>query len=146
MPPQYSGTALALGSPQPSVLASSSYSSVPTDREAGKPWDVYQKQLSSLSHGIALWDPRPVEALYDCVSIGDVGYIIDGTFYRMFNVTLLWNDPSNTRLGKPEPYEALNLGQFFNVRRLTWVKGDHYSRNVSTRDVFGEIYALSPSE
>jgi len=179
VPPQYRDTALALESPQSSVLASSSshnemlrasssqrveevttlpdqlnatwrvpssYSSVPTNREVGKPWDVYQKELSSLQHGIALWDPRPVGALYDRVSIGDVGFINEGHFYRMFNAILPWNDPSNTRLGEPEPYPPLDLGPFPNTRSRTLAKGDYYSRNVSARDNSDNPQAQEPRE
>jgi len=112
----------------------------------GKPWDVYQKQLASLYQGIALWDPRPVEALYDRVSIGDVGYINEGHFHRMFNVTLPWDDPSNTRLGEPEPYPPLDWGPVTNVRSGTLAKGDYYSHNVSARNNSDNPQAREPRE
>jgi hypothetical protein len=64
-----------------------------------QPWNVYREQLSALYHGYALWEPSPMGGLYDMVSIGDVGYVYNGSFYRMFNVTLPWDDPSNNRLG-----------------------------------------------
>ena len=124
----------------------SSYSSAPTNREMGKPWDVYQKQLASLYHGIALWEPNPVEALYDRVSIGDVGYIHEGHFNRMFNVTLPWDDPSNTKLGEPEYYLRLDWGPFANIRSGTLAKGDYYSRNVSAEDNSYSLMAREPRE
>ena len=174
--PQYLDAALALESPQPSMLASlsphnegsrasssqhiettptrpeiersmtwhqarefnattrvvSSHSPVPINREVDKPWDVYRKQLSSLSHGLALWDPSPVKALYDCVSIGDVGFINEGLFYRMFNVLLPWDDPSNDKLGRVEPYEPLGLGPFLNIKESRSFKGDCHTTNVSS--------------
>jgi len=193
VPPQYRETALALESPQPSVLASSSshnetlhapsperveevttppaqpeieslrstyqprefdatrrvpssHSPLPINREVGKPWGVYQEQLSSLNHGCALWEPRPVEALYDRVSIGDVGYTNEGHFYRMFNVTLPWDDPSNTRLGEPDHYKPLDWGPFVTTRGATLAKSGYYSRNVSSQENSGNLQAREPRE
>ena len=53
---------------------------------AGRPCDIYREQLIPLDHGHALWQPNPVEGFYDQVTIGDVGYLSDGFFHRMFNV------------------------------------------------------------
>jgi hypothetical protein len=75
-----------------------------------QPFNIYRDQLSSLYQGLALWDPKPVENLHKQpghVSIGDVGYLDNGAFIRMFNVTLPWDDPSNKLLGKPEKYEHI---------------------------------------
>ena len=80
----------------------------------GEPFNIYREQLSSLYHGLALWDPKPVENLHKQpghVSIGDVGYLDNGVFMRMFNVTLPWDDPSNELLGKPEKYERIKPGK-----------------------------------
>ena len=102
---------------------------MPEDR----PSSVYSTQLSSLYHGYALWNPDPVKKIYNQVSIGDVGYVNSkGFFYRMFNVTLPWDDPSNNRLGKAEPYEPLHCGEFVNSHETPFVKGDYYSPNVSS--------------
>ena len=83
-----------------------------------EPFNVYQKHLTSPYHGIALWNPNPVEGLYDEVSIGDVGYICDGSFIRMFNVSLPWNDPSNEKLGKPEEFKTLELDSFTRENKI----------------------------
>ena len=45
------------------------------------------------------------------VSVGDVGYVREGCFFRMFNVPLEWNDPLNYTLCELEPYSRLDLGQ-----------------------------------
>ena len=64
-----------------------------------QPSNVYRERLSSLNHGLALWDPKPVENLYNHISIGDVGYLLEnGAFMRLFNVTLPWDDPVETRI------------------------------------------------
>ncbi len=81
-----------------------------------QPSNVYREQLSSLTYGLALWNPRPVEDLYGHVSIGDVGYLLgNGAFMRLFNVTLPWDDPSNKLLQVAEEYKPLELGHFINV-------------------------------
>jgi hypothetical protein len=94
--------------------------------------NVYRDQLTALSHGLALWDPNPPKHIYNNVSIGDVGYLNKGTFIRMFNVMLPWDDLSNRTLGQPEFYESLDLGPFANTIRRRLNKSDHYySRNVT---------------
>ena len=72
-----------------------------------QPSHIYQEQLSSIYHGLALWKPNP-EGLYGRVSIGDVGYVNEGAFIRMFNVTLPWDDVSNKTLGDPFHYDPLS--------------------------------------
>jgi hypothetical protein len=88
-------------------------------------------QLSALSQGIALWDPNPPKEIYDKVSIGDVGYLHEGTFIRMFNVMLPWDDPSNNKLGVPEFYEPLDWGPFASTLKRQFDRVDYYSRSVS---------------
>ena len=105
-----------------------------------EPFNVYREELSSHNHGLALWDPKPVENLYKQpghVSIGDVGYLEDGAFMRMFNVTLPWDDPSNELLGKPEKYERIEPCYFSNVRDNEIREGEHYTLHVSKVDNFG---------
>ena len=46
--------------------------------------------------------------------IGDVGYLREGMFLRMFNVLLPWDDPNGLR-GIPA-YGPLDLGPFANIR------------------------------
>jgi hypothetical protein len=94
------------------------------------PCDVYREQLRSLGHGLPLWNPDPAN-FYQQVSIGDVGYIREGYFVRIFNVLLPCDDPSNRLLGDPEPYPRLDFGPFGNVRRSKFSAGDYYSRCVT---------------
>jgi hypothetical protein len=64
----------------------------------------------------------------DQVAIGDVGFVSDGFFHRMFNVTLPWDDSSNRRHGvPPQRYEPLDIGP---IRKAILTKGRHYSLNV----------------
>ncbi|KAF8474351.1 hypothetical protein DFH94DRAFT_695423 [Russula ochroleuca] len=108
-----------------------------------QPFNIYQEQLTSLYHGLALWRPNPVESIYNQVSIGDVGYISDGVFIRMFNVTLPWDDQSNRRLAEPERYDSLI---FASVIRETFGQVDYYSRRVSREENAGNTWASSPEQ
>jgi hypothetical protein len=108
-----------------------------------QPSNVYREQLSSLNHGLALWDPKPVENIYNHISIGDVGYLLEnGAFMRLFNVTLPWDDPSNRLLEVPEEYKRLELGCFINVRSDEMRQREYCSR-VSKVD---NLYANTHSE
>jgi hypothetical protein len=97
-------------------------------------YNVYREQLTSLFQGHALWEPEPT-SLCTQVSIGDVGYIREGHFIRMFNVLLEWNDLSNYTLCEPEPYTSLDLGPFVNIRESKFSKGDYCSRHVTPNNM-----------
>jgi len=107
---------------------------------------VYQDQMTTLSHGLALWDPNPLKEFYDKVSIGDVGYIHKGSFIRMFNVMLPWNHESNRALGAPEPYESLDCGPFTNTFKRQFDRVKHCSRDVSAEANAGNRQAMTPDE
>ena len=107
-----------------------------------QPFNIYREQLSSLYHGLALWDPKPVDIenfhkQRGHVSIGDVGYLDNGAFMRMFNVTLPWDDPSNKLLGIPEKYKHVELGCFGNVRNDEIREGEYYTPHVFKVDNVG---------
>jgi hypothetical protein len=108
-----------------------------------QPCNVYREQLSSLYHGYALWEPDPVKGLYDKVSIGDVGYVDRGFFYRMFNVTFPWDHPSNKKLGELEYYKPLDWGQFLSIHTAPFDKGNYNTPNVTGQENIGNTLARS---
>ena len=110
------------------------------------PSTVYRDQLTALSRGLALWNPTPPKEIYEKVSIGDVGYLHEGTFIRMFNVTLPWDHPSNRSLGEPEPYDLLDCGPFTNTIEAHFDGVDHYSRFVTVEANAGNFHAMTPDE
>jgi hypothetical protein len=112
----------------------------------GAPYTVYQDQLSSRSHGLALWNPNPRKEIYNNVSIGDVGYLHEGMFIRMFNVTLPWSHPSNGKLGKPEHYERLDSGPFTNTIESQFDEVVRISRSVTAEPNYGNLHAMTPDE
>jgi hypothetical protein len=118
---------------------------LPTIMPPLPPYCIYRDQLTSLYHGLALWDPDPGN-VYDCVSVGDVGYVKDGYFVRMFNVLLPWDDPRNRLFCAPDPYEPVDLGQFLNIRESQFHGGDYCSRYVATQEHNVGAQARAPIE
>ena len=111
-----------------------------------QPFNVYREQLTSKYHGLALWNPNPVEGLYDRVSIGDVGYLCDGHFIRMFNVKLSWDHPSNTKFGPPNEFKSLDKGFFNNVRSNEFDQAEYHSPPVAKVDNTGNFQAGTPDQ
>jgi hypothetical protein len=109
------------------------------------PFNIYREHFWPPYHGFALWNPNPVQGVYNQVSIGDVGYISEGAFIRMFNVTLSWDDESNKALGEPYRYDPLRLDDIA-IRRETFGKVDYYSRRVSREENAGNTQACSPDQ
>ncbi|KAI9063866.1 hypothetical protein FKP32DRAFT_1592106 [Trametes sanguinea] len=64
---------------------------------------VYTKLMFQRGLGYPLWEPEPSEG--GEVLIGDIGYILDGGFYRLFNATLPREHPVNQRCRVPDDYE-----------------------------------------
>lgn len=92
-------------------------------------YDTYRDQLAGLFHGHALWVPDP-SGLYDQVQVGDVGYVREGHFLRMFNALLPADDPTQV-YGVPEGFVSLNMGPFTNIRTLNLFQGDYCSSTVA---------------
>ncbi|KAF8261604.1 hypothetical protein EI94DRAFT_1745593 [Lactarius quietus] len=70
-------------------------------------YDIFRENLviKYPAYGHALWEPS-TGGRYPAVAVGDVGFIREGQFHRLFNVLLSPNDPSH-RLGVPEENEQL---------------------------------------
>jgi hypothetical protein len=107
---------------------------------------VYQDQLTTLSLGLALWNPNPPKKIYDKVSIGDVGYLHEGSFIRMFNVMLPWSHESNRTFGQPEPYESLDWGPYANTLERQFDGVKHCSRDVSVETNAGDRQGVTHEE
>jgi hypothetical protein len=143
LPPPYTCGDLDVFVPRATPTSTDSVSSpMPIDPT----FNVYQDRLSDLYHGVALWNPYPSKNVYNQVSIGDVGYLREGAFIRMFNVMLPWDHPSNRTLGHPEPYESLYCGPFANARSSHFGSVEYYSRCVSAGTNDGNMQARIPDE
>ncbi|OCH94657.1 hypothetical protein OBBRIDRAFT_823403 [Obba rivulosa] len=69
--------------------------------------DVYIDEMLRLGLGYPLWHPSPTES--GEVQVGDVGYIRDDKFIRLFNATKDPYDPANSGLQMPQNFERLVL-------------------------------------
>lgn len=70
--------------------------------------NVYAEQLITRGHGWPLWVPEPSKE--GEVLIGDVGYIYDGAFFRLFNV-IYPEDHEVNNGGVPEGFVPLKFNQ-----------------------------------
>ena len=102
--------------------------------------------MTTQSNGLALWNPNPLKEIYDKVSIGDVGYLHEGSFIRMFNVMLPWSHDSNRTLGEPEPYQSLDCGRFANTFKRQFDGAEHRSRYVLAETNAGNLRAMTLDE
>ena len=68
-------------------------------------YDIFREELATKypTYGHALWEPSPGEH-YSAVEIGDVGFIREGSFHRLFNVLLPEDHPSHQD-GVPQHHE-----------------------------------------
>ncbi|KAH9035128.1 hypothetical protein EDB83DRAFT_2415936 [Lactarius deliciosus] len=73
-------------------------------------YDIFRHHLAIKypAYGHALWEPSPGDS-YPAVEVGDVGFIRDGRFHRLFNALLPADDPSHENLGVPEYHSQLTL-------------------------------------
>ena len=90
-------------------------------------YDIYRDQLSIThpSFGHALWDPAP-EGEYGPVKVGDVGYVREGRFFRLFNALLPADDPSHNDIPLPEHHEPLISNVRNHIYRGTPLRPNHY--------------------
>ena len=115
--------------------------------EVPAPFNVYRDQLTSQSHGLALWNPNPPKKLHENVMIGDVGYLCEGTFIRMFNVMLPCYHPLNGMLGKPEFYKSLHCDLFANIKRCHFDRAEYYSHVVfAETKASSKMQAIKPNK
>lgn len=68
---------------------------------------IYADQLYGHGYGHPLWHPEPNST--GEVQIGDVGYIFEGAFVRLFNILLPPDDAENKRNGVPEGFVQLHV-------------------------------------
>jgi len=71
-------------------------------------YNIFHQEIRAAypSYGYALWEPDPGR-LYNAVEVGDVGFVREGQFHRLFNALLPADHPSHENFGVPESYERL---------------------------------------
>ncbi|EKM58729.1 uncharacterized protein PHACADRAFT_117841 [Phanerochaete carnosa HHB-10118-sp] len=71
--------------------------------------EIYANQLLPRRHGLPLWQPEPTK--FGEVLIGDVGFILEGCFYRLFNAIRPADDPVNAHFGVPPDFVPLRYNE-----------------------------------
>ena len=67
-----------------------------------------QIAIAHPTYGYALWESDPGEQ-YPPLAVGDVGFIREGKFRRLFNALLSEDHQSHERFGVPGGHEPLQL-------------------------------------
>ena len=93
-------------------------------------YDIFREQLAIKypSYGYALWEPSPTNPNRP-VQIGDVGFVREGRFHRLFSALLPANDPSQ-EIGVPEHHKPLAPTVSDHVDRVFFVPNDYCSAGV----------------
>ena len=105
-------------------------------------YDIFRDQLGIKypAFGHALWEPNPGR-LYSPVEVGDVGFIREGKFHRVFNALLPADHPSHQRFGVPEYYEPLRPSVAEHVDSGTLTPNDFCSYGVAVASGGLEVFA-----
>ena len=104
-------------------------------------YDIFRGQLAIKypAYGHALWEPRPGTG-HERVEIGDVGFIREGQFHRLFNALLPEDHPSHHEFGVPPCHELLvpSVSNHINTSALS---RNHYCSAEITIDTEPDIRA-----
>ncbi|KAI9448133.1 hypothetical protein H4582DRAFT_65681 [Lactarius indigo] len=100
-----------------------------------------QLAIAYPAFGHALWEPDPGKQAPP-VEVGDVGFIRDGKFHRLFNALLPANHPSHESRGVPEDHEQLQPRLRDHIDRGILNPNNFYSHGITV--VSGGLEALIP--
>ena len=105
-------------------------------------YDTFREQLAITypALGYALWEPGP-EGDYGPVEIGDVGYIRQGKFHRLFNALLSADHQSHRGVRLPEYHEPLIPNVPGHIDRGTLQHDNYCSVGVTMDTEREDIYA-----
>lgn len=94
-------------------------------------YDTFREELAKAypAFGHALWEPDPGE--YPSVEVGDVGFVREGQFHRLFNVLLPEGHVSHERFGVPEGHEQLQPVVAHHINRGVLTPNTFYSSGVT---------------
>ncbi|KAI9440174.1 hypothetical protein BJY52DRAFT_1129192 [Lactarius psammicola] len=95
-------------------------------------YDTYREELGKAypGFGYALWEPDPGEQNTP-VGVGDVGFIREGRFHRLFNALLPADHPSHETFGVPTGHEPLRLSMPNHINRGALAPNAFYSYGVT---------------
>lgn len=106
-------------------------------------YDIFRDHLARKypAYGHALWEPSP-GGRYPAVAVGDVGFVREGRFHRLFNVLLSPKDPSHRIFGVPDSEEDGQLRPQVEDHIITGtLSPNHFCSAGVTLEPESEIYA-----
>jgi len=109
-------------------------------------YNTFRDQLA-IAHpafGYALWEPDPGDSLP--VEVGDVGFIREGKFHRIFNALLPANHPSHEKLGVPDDHEPLRPRMLDHINRGSLSPNTLYSYGVTVVSGGLEVHAAEAAD
>jgi hypothetical protein len=94
--------------------------------------DTYREQLAKTypGFGYALWEPDPGEQ-NTSIGVGDVGFIREGRFHRLFNALLTADHPTNESFGVPADHEPLQPSRRNHINRGALAPNAFHSHGVT---------------
>lgn len=99
--------------------------------------EIYASSLQTLSVGHALWFPEPHDSGEP--QIGDVGFILDGSFVRLFNLDMSAPNKKVTRWDDYPPFDItppLPKGALETYRKSgVLFPGHHCSHGVESKKI-----------
>ena len=105
-------------------------------------YDIFRHHLAIKypAYGHALWEPSPGDS-YPAVEVGDVGFVRNGRFYRLFNVLLPADDPSHENFGIPEYHQQLTLRMRTHIDSSTLGPNNFCSSRIASESPWRELAA-----
>lgn len=94
-------------------------------------YNIYAKELFPRRHGYALWHPEHTKS--GELQIGDVGYLHDGAFYRMFSATC----SGEQKYGVPDDHKPYIFNTFLLNQTKDVIKASLASKSVTSYDISG---------
>ncbi|KAH9163728.1 hypothetical protein EDB89DRAFT_482398 [Lactarius sanguifluus] len=106
-------------------------------------YDTFREELLKAypAFGHALWEPNPGE--YPPVEVGDVGFIREGQFHRLFNALLPEDHESHERFGVPDDHEPLQPMVANHINRGVLTPNTLYSSGVTVLSGGFEVLAAT---
>lgn len=94
--------------------------------------EFYGNEMLELNNGYGLYEPGSGNS-YDRVRPGDVGWTLDGSFRRVFNICT--NDPAINNLGVPENFAPIDEASRATYSRSALPPGEYATQYVRKVDV-----------
>lgn len=104
------------------------------------PSKTYGEVMCDAGLGLALYEPEPKN--YDHIRVGDVGFVKQGAFTRLYNACFEADDPANENSSLPVPYTSISP-EFRGVSAHSHLDQGPYM-SYAVKDFCASVSASSP--